>query len=1071
MRSQIFLLGMALCLFSSLMAQDGGPLLRYPAISPDGESVAFSYQGDIWTVPRSGGLAQRLTIHEAYEARPHFSPDGRQLAFSSDRYGHDDVYVMNVSGSLPQRLTHHSASDRVTGWLGNDRIVFETDRLFVQVERENEIHTVRTSGGTPERLLDAVGFEATLSPDGRFIAFVRGTCRTSREAYQGPANRDLWLYVLKTNRYIQLTEFEGQDFNPQWAGNDKLYFLSARSGRYNVHQLDLAEDGNPAGEPEALTDFTDHGIRHLSVTPDGQHLVFERMTGIFHMSPGGEAQPISAQVTQDYRFDPVEHKRMSSDVEEFAVSPNGKQVATIIRGEVVLMLSDEDQSRAVNLSQHPYRDRDVQWLSDTTLIFASDRDGQYDLYLLRSADPEQSNLYRTLKRETIRLTDTEGDERNPVVSPDGNQVAYTRDRGLLLVAEVEKGEALGDPQTLLDGWDTPGGLAWSPDSRWLAYDLSDLDFNSEIYLHPVAEGGDPVNVSMHPRGDYSPVWSPDGSKLGFLSVRNNGDSDVWFAWLREEDYEKTQRDWEELANAKADEEQDDEEEAGEADMKLEIDLADIHERLAQVTALPGNEGNLAIGPEGDYLYFSVNGGGRTSGRGDQDLMQIKWDGSEMKSLTSGDVSPYGVRLAGQKGKQLYFLKRGGSLATIDVPGGSMQGLSFNVMLDIDHPAEMRQLFVEGWRVLEDGFYDPEFHGRDWNALRDTYRPWCLMASTKTDFRDMFNAMLGQLDASHMGLYGSDRAETQRERTGLLGVELKSQTNGMRITHVVPESPADRKASQLAVKEVITSVNGTPVGPQQNFYALLTNLANEEVLLTVEADGESREVVIRPTYSLRSELYREWVENRKQLTETYSQGRLGYIHIQGMNWPSFERFERELMAAGLGKDGIVIDVRFNGGGWTTDYLMAVLNVKQHAYTIPRGAAETLEKNQQFADHYPYGERLPLAAWTRPAVALCNQNSYSNAEIFSHAFKTLDRGTLVGTPTFGAVISTGGAGLIDGSYVRLPFRAWYVKATGENMEHGPAVPDLVVENAPDSKANNNDPQLKAAVDDLLKEINVR
>jgi C-terminal processing protease CtpA/Prc len=294
---------------------------------------------------------------------------------------------------------------------------------------------------------------------------------------------------------------------------------------------------------------------------------------------------------------------------------------------------------------------------------------------------------------------------------------------------------------------------------------------------------------------------------------------------------------------------------------------------------------------------------------------------------------------------------------------------------------------------------------------------------------------------------------------------------MEIVRVVPGSPADRSASKLAVGEVITSINGIPLGGDQNVYALLTNQANEELLLTVDNGGKRREVVIRPTSSLGDELYEAWVDERKRLTADYSNGRLGYIHIQGMNWPSFERFERELMAAGLGKDGIVIDVRYNGGGWTTDYLMAVLNVQQHAYTIPRGATNTLEQHREFASHYPYGERLPLSAWTRPAIALCNQNSYSNAEIFAHAFKTLDRGTLVGQPTFGAVISTGGSRLIDGGLVRVPFRAWYVKSTGENMEHGPAVPDILVENAPDSKVRRQDEQLKAAVDTLLKEIGLR
>jgi C-terminal processing protease CtpA/Prc len=269
--------------------------------------------------------------------------------------------------------------------------------------------------------------------------------------------------------------------------------------------------------------------------------------------------------------------------------------------------------------------------------------------------------------------------------------------------------------------------------------------------------------------------------------------------------------------------------------------------------------------------------------------------------------------------------------------------------------------------------------------------------------------------------------------------------------------------------VITSVNGQPIEADTNFNALFNEETDNQVLLIVRNGRDQREVVIRPSSSINTDLYEEWVRERQRLTEQYSGGRLGYIHIRGMNMPSFERFERELMASGLGKEGIVIDVRFNGGGWTTDYLMTVLNVRQHAYTIPRGAAGSLEKeNTKFRSYYPFSERLPLTSWTKPSVAMCNETSYSNAEIFSHAYKTLDIGTLVGKPTFGAVISTGGYSLMDGSFVRMPFRAWYVKATGENMEHGPAVPDVIVDNAPDSKAKGEDPQLRKAVDVLLGQI---
>jgi C-terminal processing protease CtpA/Prc len=356
------------------------------------------------------------------------------------------------------------------------------------------------------------------------------------------------------------------------------------------------------------------------------------------------------------------------------------------------------------------------------------------------------------------------------------------------------------------------------------------------------------------------------------------------------------------------------------------------------------------------------------------------------------------------------------------------------------------------------------------ALKKKYKPWALAASTTQDFRYITNLMLGQLNASHMGMYGSNPEKTQRERTGRLGIEVKPVKGGVEVTHVIPNSPADREKSRLEEGDIILEVDGEKVDANTNFYALFTDETNNQILMQVKGkDGKEREMVIRPTSSIGNLLYEEWILERKKLVDEYSNGRLGYIHIRGMNFPSFERFERELTASGYGKEGIVIDVRFNGGGWTTDYLMAVLNVKQHAYTVPRGAAKNLEKeNADFKDYYPFSERLPLASWTKPSIAMCNASSYSNAEIFSHAYKSLDLGTLVGIPTFGAVISTGGKGLLDGSFVRMPFRGWYVKSTGQNMENGPAVPDIVVENAPDDKAKGKDTQLRTAVDELLKQI---
>ena len=1035
-------------------------LLRTPAISPDGRQVAFSYQGDIWRMQIDGSDARRLTIHEAYEDHPIWSPDGSRIAFSGSRYGNDDVFTIPAEGGSPNRLTYHSSGDLAYTW-EDGRILFTTRRAFQQVERNSEIYSVSPEGGTPQRVLDAVGGMPSLSPDGRYIAFTRGACRVAREQYRGPADQEIWLYDTKTGTYTQLTDNEVNDYMPRWADDNTLVYISAASGRYNLVKQPVGE-GRKSGEGQPLTRFTEDGVRYFDVA--GGQYVFERKTGIYSMREGQQAKEVQVDLRADYRFDPMERKTYTNGISEYALSPNGKYIAMEIRGEIFVKENDEEKKRSVNLSNHPYRDQDPQWLNDSTLLFISDRDGNKDIYLARSADPRKTDLFKTLKIQLEQVTTSKGHEMSLAISPDGKKIAYQVGRGQLVVADINEKGKLSGRKVLLDGWATPSGVAWSPDSRWLAYSLDDLNFNSEIYIHAADNSQKPVNVSMHPKGDYSPSWSTKGDKLAFASTRNSGgDADIWFVWLTEEDYEKTQRDREE--GYYFDEEEDEKEKDDKEDEKskevepIKIDFERIYDRLEQVTSLPGDEGSLIMSDDGEMFYFTASTGLDEG----TDLYSIKWDGKDIKQLTKGGTRPGNLSYFGE---EVYYESKG-SLAK--VKDEKITRLPHSAVMKIDYDRERNQIFEEAWSALNEGFYDPNFHGRDWEALKEKYKPWTLAASTTQDFRYMFNIMLGQLNASHMGLYGSDPEKTQQESTGRLGIEVKPVKGGVEIVHVVPNTPADKIKSKLNPGEVITSVNGQPIGADTNFNALFNEETDNQVLLTVRNGRDQREVVIRPSSSINTDLYEEWVRERQRLTEEYSGGRLGYIHIRGMNMPSFERFERELMASGLGKEGIVIDVRFNGGGWTTDYLMTVLNVRQHAYTIPRGAAGSLEKeNTKFRSYYPFSERLPLTSWTKPSVAMCNESSYSNAEIFSHAFKTLDIGTLVGKPTFGAVISTGGYSLMDGSFVRMPFRAWYVKATGENMEHGPAVPDVIVDNAPDSKAKGEDPQLKRAVGVLLDQI---
>jgi C-terminal processing protease CtpA/Prc/Tol biopolymer transport system component len=848
---------------------------------------------------------------------------------------------------------------------------------------------------------------------------------------------------------------------------NSLYFLSSNDGAYNLYRLQLDANGKSAASPEKLTNFKDESIRAFSISADGTSIVFEEDMNLYTMKADkGSPKKLEVQISADDRLDASEQKTFANGANEYAVSPNGKLIAYGVRGEIFIKEADKEKSRSINVSEHAYRDQQPAWLNDSSLLFCSDRaDGNFDMYLVRSTDTAEHNVFKSLKRQLIQVTKTSANESSPVVSPDGKKISYVRGRGVFVVADISADGKLTNEKILNDSWSAPSDIAWSPDSKWLAYSLTDLYFNDEVFIQAADNSGKPVNVSMHPRNDGSPFWSADGSKLGFISDRSAGRSqDVWFVWLKKEDWEKVTQDWQDK-DAPAAEVPAAKPGADKKTVKpIKIDFDKIHERIVQVTNFPGDESGLAISKDGETFYYTTT----SSNAKGRDLYSIKWDGKDLKEITRGGSNPTNISMD-KDGKYLYYARMG-SLARIDLKSGVSEPLPYLAKMKIDYTAERTQVFEEAWRTIRDGYYDPNFHGYNWNKLHDKYKERCVYASTSNDFRDMFNLLLGELNSSHMGLTVSDRIETQREATGLLGAELVPVKGGVKVNHIIPETPADKATSKLNEGDIITAINGTAVNDQENFYEILNGLANEKILVNVRAaDGKQREVVIRLTASIINNLYDEWVEGRRKLVEKFSNGRLGYIHIRSMDFPSFEVVEREFTAAGFGKEGLLIDVRYNGGGSTTDYLMTILNYKQHAYTIPRGASNDLEKDKKkFRDYYPIGERLVYAAWTKPSIALCNEGSYSNAEIFAHAYKTLGIGKLVGVPTNGSVISTGGKALMDGSFVRLPLRGWFVKSTDKNEELGPAVPDINVENQPDWLSKGTDDQLKAAVDELLKEV---
>lgn len=1053
MKLKAFTTAIVLSVSSFLVAQT--TLIRQPKISPDGSKMAFSYHGDIFTYNFKNKQTNRLTLHQAYESHPVWKADGKKLAFASNRKGNTNVFTTSIKGGIPKQLTFYPTTNIPTSWNKND-VIFTTSRVLKGVERDKEIYTVNEQGETPTRVFKAYGDMATMAPNGKWIAFTRKTCRIAREDYSGPANRDIWIYNTQTKTYTEVVATTKNDHSPVWDAQNNLYYISAKDGRYNIYKQAISS-GKASGNPIKITRQKTNGVRSFSVSNSGE-IVFTAGIDTYKIT-NGKITKIQLVIPFDNRFDEDEIITTTKGINGFAISPNGKKIAFEVNGEIFVKLKDKEKKRGNNISKHPFKDKEPQFLDDKTLVFLSDRDGKFELFRVASAD-KNVGLERSLKNNITKILKDDGDISNVIVSPNQKKIAYQVGRAKLMIADIKNGK-ITNSKVYSNSWAAANGVSWSPDSKWIAYSQQDLNFDSEIFIQSIADKTKKMNVSMHPRSDMSPKWSADGKKLAFLSNRNDINYDVWMVWLQKEDWEKSKADRNEgdYFSEKKEEKLTDTKEKKKPKKKtitVKIDEHKIYDRLVQVTSLSDDEYSLVFSPDSEFIYYSATNP-VTKKRG---MYKVKWDGSKPKAV-KGIGRAGGFEIA--KGK-IYFSSRG-SLKELNPKLDKITAYPHSVTYTKNRKEERAQVFQEGIRTLTDGFYDPEFHGYNWKKLIKKYKPWVLSASTHQDYAYMYNLLLGQLNASHMGYYASGQEKVKSEKIGLLGIEVENVNGGVIVKYVLPNAVSDKSKSKLEVGNMITSVNGIAINKHTNFYSLLKNTQDGEVLLQLQ---NGKEIVVRPVKSIHSLQYEAWINSRKKLVNKYSNGQLGYIHIQGMNMISFERFERELKASGYGKKGIVIDVRYNGGGWTTDRLMAVLNVDQHAYTVPRGATKSLRNHKKFSKNYPFNERAILSVNTKPVVALCNENSYSNAEIFSHAFKNLGLGKLVGQPTFGAVISTGGKRLSNG-FIRMPFRAWYVKKSGKNMENeAPAMPDYLVKNKPGWKLRGEDEQLKKAVEVLLKEI---
>jgi tricorn protease len=1009
-------------------AQEPIRFARTPDISPDGKLVAFSYLGDIWVVDAVGGVARPVTMHEKHDIYPVFSPDGKRIAFSSNRHGSYDVFTVPVQGGKPTRLTFDSADDIVTDWSPDGQSILFASNRGTAFPSRGELYVVPAKGGMAKRVSAFEGKDGAFSPAGDLIAYVRGPGTWYRKFYRGSSNDDIWICHADGTNNRRFTTNDGPDYAPMWSPDGKtLYYVSDVAGPPGT-PANIVKQPVAGGEPQAVTFHKDESVRRARISRNGEWIVYECGADLWIVSTrSGAPRKLAIEVFADDRTNPERTVTYTSGMSEFAVSNDDWAIAIVVHGEIFCM--PRGGGKAKRLTNSPAYDHSPVWSPDgRKLIFLSDQNGHEDIYLLESAEPDNPSIIKANSFKTTQLTKTPDAEQGIGFSPDGKKISFLRNGKLLTMNVDGTGEKVivNEPRVI--------DYEWSPDGQWLAYSRLDGSWASEIYIVP--SGGptekDPArNVTRYATFNVGISWSKNG-KLAFLSERRvHAPMTMYVTSLQKPA----------VASAPA---------------TNDIDWDDIHLRAFQPTPMEAVEG--AISHDGTRIAF------RSTQNGD-DLWVASVDGKEVTRLTTGNLRPSQITWSkGALSSLIYFRDGNGNLRMVMASGlsaGTPALVPFMAKMTISRDEEFAEMFEQSWRALYENFYDSKFHGADWNGIREKYRPLVKHVALREDFYDLISLMLGELNASHLGIGGT--ASYPEQVTADLGLIFDDSYTGpgLRVAEILKRGPADKRGLNLKPGDVILSIDKMPLTPELDLAKALNDKAGETVVCEVVSDplapNSVRRVELQAVSrgSVKALMYDRWCANNAKRVADLSGGKLGYIHIPSMDEAGLERFVRALYSDNTDKEAIVLDVRYNGGGNTHDQVLNYLGGKEHTLFFQR--------NGGVGPVLTAGDRK----WNKPLVLLINNRSYSDAEIFPHAFRTLGLGKLVGQPTGGFVIGTGSYRLIDGSTFRIP-RTGVFTTKGVNMEKEGVRPDFLVEPQPDDLARGVDVQLDKAVEVLQQEV---
>lgn len=1052
-------------------------------ISPDGTEIAFCYKGDIYKVPSNGGTATQLTTQASYECSPIWSPDSKQIAFASDRNGNFDLFVMSADGGAARRLTTHSASEiPSTFTTDGNYILFSAsiqdpaNSALFPTSAMTELYKVPVTGGRTEQVLGTPAEMVCFDKSGKTFLYQdrKGFEDEWRKHHTSSITRDVWLYDSENGKHTNLTAHAGEDRNPVFAPDGQtVYFLSERDGStFNVYSF-------PISSPQSLktvTHFKTHPVRFLSMGSNGT-LCYTYDGEIYTQKQGDKPQKVKIDIIRDDQ-NTIADLNFSNGATSATVSPDGKQVAFIVRGEVFVTSADYNTTKQI--THTPAREAGLTFSPDNrTLAYASERNGNWELYMAKIARKEEANFPNaTAIEEEVLLPSDKTERTYPQFSPDGKELAFIEDRNRLMVLNLETKKV----RQVTDGstWFSTGGgfdYSWSPDGKWFTLEFigNRHDPYSDIGMVS-AQGGKIINLTNSGYTSGSPRWVLDGNAILFITERYGmrahaswgSLNDVMLVFMNQDAYDKfrlSKEDYElqkelekEQKNTteakkndkkKGDNKEKSEEKKEEKVKDIVVELNNIEDRIVRLTPNSSDLGSAIITKDGETLYYL------SAFEGGYDLWKMNLRKKDTKLLHKMDAGWANMEMD-KDGKNL-FLLGSNTMQKMGTDSESLKPISYQAHVKMDLAAERDYMFNHVYKQEQKRFYNLNMHGIDWDAMTKAYRKFLPHIDNNYDFAELLSEYLGELNVSHTG--GRFRPQLKGDATATLGLlyDWNHNGKGLLISEVVEKGPFDHARSKVKAGNIIEKIDGQEITPESDYSVLLNGKARKKTLVTLynpQTKERWEEVVVPVSNGVMSDLlYARWVKQRAADVDKWSNGRLGYVHIESMGDDSFRSVYSDILGKYNNREGIVIDTRFNGGGRLHEDIEILFSGKKYFTQVVRG--------REACD-------MPSRRWNKPSIMVQCEANYSNAHGTPWVYSHQKIGKLVGMPVPGTMTSVSWETLQDPTLVFGIPVIGYRLPDGSYLENSQLEPDIKVANSPETVVKGEDTQLKAAVDELLKEI---